>query len=210
MELNLSCMPWAFHRWKSLKWARYILIFLFGLIYCLLWSWSLGEWVVNAFKGLICLKICLCFCFVGYFLDASSLWTGIVDKCQCWHWGERGKAVTLGKQTSALLWNWTSPFRELFGAEKFYFTRQGWWLRMMYMFYKIFDIKELWGSIFLATLLLSKSIVSFCLLLPASPCSAVSNFKFLAGKILGNNSSMEPSWLVPHRSYLRHTYLFIG
>lgn len=82
----------------SLRWPGYIPVFLFGLIDCLLWSWCLGEWVVNTFKGLICLKMCHCFCFVGYFLDTPSLWTSMLDKFQCWHWGEGGKAVTLGSR----------------------------------------------------------------------------------------------------------------
>lgn len=66
------------------------------------------------------------------------------------------------------------------------------------MYYSIFNIKQLQGSIFLLynklearTLLCSKGIVSFCLLLPASPCSVVSICKFLAGKILDNNSWVE-------------------
>lgn len=40
------------------------------------------------------------------------------------------------------------------------------------------------------TLLCSKGTLSFCLLLPASPCSVVSICKFLAGKVLGSNSWM--------------------
>lgn len=205
MELNLSCMPWALHRWKSLNWAGCIPVFHNGLTHCLLWSWSLGGWVVNIFKGLICLKVCLWFCFVGYFLDTPSLWNGMLDKCQCWHWEEAGRTVTLEKQTWGLLWNWTSLFRELSGAEKIYFTRErkddgsGWCvcITIVLILNNYEDPFFFWlhSKLEVCMLLFSKSIVSFCLLLPASPCSAVSNFKFLGkDQVKCGNSCMEPSW----------------
>lgn len=147
MELNLSCLPWTLHRWKSLKSGGYIPVFPLWPYTLLVVVLKLGWVSANAFKGLICLKICLCFCFVGYFLDTSSLWTGILEKCQCWHWGEGGKDVARGKQTSDLLWNWTCHSENFLEQKNFKDGGSGWC-----MYHNIFNMKELWESVFLASL----------------------------------------------------------
>lgn len=214
MELNLSCVPWILHRWnKSSFLAQGMFPWCFKmswlyssfplcpspfLVVVLMLRWVSGEHVQGA--NLAENVSLFLFCGVGFWrvhLSELAGWTSASagtgeEEARPWHWGRRDIRFAL-----ELDFEWQKP--EVFGVERFHFSRErkdggsGWW-----MYYNIFNLKQLWGSIFVlynkleaCMLLWTKGIVSFCLLLPASPCSVVSICKFLAGKTLGNNSWVE-------------------
>lgn len=161
-------------------------------------------------------SVLFCFLLCGSFwtvhLSELACWTSASasageEEARPWRWGNRDIRFAV-----ELEFEWQKP--EVFGIERFHFRGErkdggsGWC-----MYYNIVNINQLQGSIFLLytkleahTLLCSKGIVFFCLLLLATSCSVVSICKFLAGKILGNNCWVES------RGYLifEALYLFLG
>lgn len=69
---------------------------------------------MNAFRGLIWLKMCLCFCFVGLVFGQSISLNWPAGQVPVLALGKKRPGCDIGEaETSDLLWNWTLNGRSL-------------------------------------------------------------------------------------------------